>query len=117
MSEAAKRAAELANAESAPPWSEFDQSDFGDGEYPIHVACRKYIRHVSDVAKRWERHAKICTGCSLEMLNDTRALILPDPVSPLAEVFATLGWPRTSGQLEAALKARGLQITPIGDGV
>ena len=111
MSEAAKRAAEL--IEQA--WTEFDSG----AAQTEQCAFEQYIQHVSDVAK--DLNEMRPEHIPLYLRDKVRALILPEPVDPLVEAISeAIGthimpdapW----GNLRTALKARGLQITPIGDG-
>lgn len=114
MSEAAKRAAEL--IEQA--WTEFDSG----AAQTEQLAFEQYIQHVSDVAKLADSvlHANNISHVAV-VRKDLRALILPDEPDPLVEalkdIWGGINNDDRAARVRTALKARGLQITPIGDGV
>ena len=103
-SEAARRAAELANAECRG--DQFVSSTFCGGVYPERKAFVKFIQHVSDVAERVERinesNGWYGPDTIAKLQDDFRALILPKPVDPLVEVWAsTLNSPNGIRNLDA----------------
>lgn len=136
MTQAAKRAAELANAEYAGV-TKYRPIDFED-DHAIgadSVAFRKFIKHVSDVAKRVQdagkAYDKVCGApvggpefivfCRAN--DDLRALILPDDADPLAEAIKgasitgrPVTWEEQASALRAELAARGLCIAPVKGG-
>lgn len=121
MNQAAKRAAELANAETRKRYATYTPAMFMPGfASPSQGALVKLIQQVSDVAKR------VLAG-EYTMLSadatDLRALILPDDADPLAEAIKgasitgrPVTWEEKASALRAELAARGLCIAPVKGG-
>lgn len=128
-SEAAKRAAELANGVRQETDRLFTAQDFAGNLGPVHRAYLELIQHVSDVAERVietgkayeESGSKLQSEefyASAKAINALRALILPKPADPLTEVWvATLNSPngiRNLDAFRAELAKRGGRIV-FGD--
>lgn len=120
--EAAKHAAELANAEgSFRGWGAtyWKPESFIDAESTVFAAFAKYIQRVSDVAERCLTAAD--NEIAARANADLRALILPKPVDPLVEAIcktfgADIAGPGDIDKFRAELAKRGLTIVEAGDG-
>jgi len=118
MNEAAKRAAELANAvrpESFVPYTEKEMEEWRG----VTRAFVKYIQHVSNVAERVEAAIPPLPNLTAELhdaLAELRALILPKPKpDPLVEALIWCNEPfadvvKQASVIRAELAKRGGRI-------
>ena len=127
-SEAAKRAAELANVckPNGFPYEPYTANNFEEGsEIGFDAeAFRKYIQHVSDVAE--QVHKDMGPAASQwASLRELRTLILPKPVDLIAELFREAfadsnigefnGYWKVMAKFRELAAKRGLTIAPIGE--